>query len=181
MEGFLDNLSKSVEASILTSLTGKLNEFATLLIELPEMKAKGVTKEQVLDCWNSVSEFKVAAGDMVSVGPVSSGDKKPRAKTDRDHKCGVLKTRGDNAGQPCGKNCVVDTDFCPEHLKKNQKVDDSKGSTIPTMTTSAAPSVSAAASTGTCQHVLQTGKNKGNACTAKAKEGKWCTTHAKKH
>jgi cell division protein FtsN len=200
MDAFLEQLAKTVEQNILAALAGQLNAFAKNVVELPEMKEKGVTAEQVLDCWNSVSEFKVVLGaapasSAPAAAAAASGaetpSRKPRAQTDKNHKCQVPKQRGDHKGEPCGKNCVVGTDYCPEHLKKNQPSGSTAAPATPATAEStpapaaAAPAPAApkpaAVAGATCEHVLQTGANKGQACGKKATSGTWCTTHAKKH
>jgi hypothetical protein len=190
MDAFLEQLAKNVEQTILSALSSKLKEFAAHVVELPEMKEKNVTKEQILETWNSVSEFKISTSvaTVVETGSNTPADKKSRAKTDKNKKCQVTKTRGDSKGDPCGKNCVVDTDFCPEHLKKNQKSPSNvakesseESAPAPSEPLAATDSV-ASANGGTCAHILETGKNKGNVCGKKAtKDGKWCTVHGKKH
>jgi len=193
MDAFLANLSKTVESSILAALSGKLNEFATHVVELPEMKEKGITREQVLECWNSVSDLKInPAAPLAAVGGggATPSAAKPRAKTDKNKKCPVPKQRGDNAGQPCGRNCVVGEDFCPTHLTKNTKSATPVTGTAPAeekkeaapLTVAPPPASSAA---GGCQHIMQGGKRPGAPCGAKVTkttaDGSWCTTHGKKH
>ena len=189
MDAFLEQLAKTVEQNILAALSGQLNAFAKNVVELPEMKEKGVTAEQVMDCWNSVSDFKVVLGAVPAAAPAAAGgdstpSRKPRAQTDKNHKCQVPKQRGESKGEPCGKNCVVGTDYCPEHLKKNQKSPGPAPDAAPAATTTTAapaPAKPAPVAGATCEHILQTGANKGQACGKKATSGTWCTVHAKKH
>jgi hypothetical protein len=211
METFLNQIVAKVNNVVLSSIHEKLNEFANLVAELPEMKEKGVTAARVIEMWNSTSDFKVthsvqsvastAVGGTSGVSGGGSEEKKARVKTDKNKKCQVPKTRGDNAGQPCGKNCVIDTDYCSEHLKKYNKTSDNSVGTavangvsaqvpqsvpngvtmLPTATGATALPVPAG-STAVCQHILVSGANKGNPCGKKVnKEGKWCTAHAKKY
>ena len=199
MEQFLTNLSKTVETSILSALTGKLNEFASYVVDLPEIKEKGVTKEQVIECWNSVSDLKINPSNMAVSGVVSTGPAKPRTKTDKNRKCQVPKQRGDNVGQPCGRNCAVGEDVCPTHLSKGSKSNGPTAAIINPNVPSNVPSVeekkvvvpppapvaSVPGTEATCQHVMLGGKRPGQPCGVKATkttaEGHWCTTHGKKH
>lgn len=209
MDSFLEQLSKSVEQTILSALSAKLKDFAAHVVELPEMKEKNVTKEQILEAWNSVSEFKVVTSaqnaasaqsaasaqkavengsEVVDENSEGDSDKKLRSKTDKNKKCQVPKTRGDKKGEPCGKNCVVDTNFCPEHLKKNYKSPSKEVKTSENVDSEADESkevskeVSADKVSDVCPHILESGKNKGSVCGKKTtKDGKWCTVHAKKH
>jgi hypothetical protein len=184
MDSFLDQLTKTVEQSILSTLSSKLNEFAAHVADLPEMKEQAVTKEQILECWNSVSDFKVpVSASRVATISDSPASKKPRAQTDKLRKCQVPKMRGDSKGEPCGKNCVLDCDFCPEHLKKNQKSPDanSPAADVSSKSTVQAVKSEAPAAGAMCEHLLQTGANKGNPCGKKVSSGSWCSVHAKKH
>lgn len=191
MDAFLEQLARNVEQNILASLAVQLQAFAKNVVELPEMTEKGVTAQQVIDCWNSVSDFKVGLRAVTTCSDATAtttapGDqtpsRKPRAQTDKNHKCQVPKQRGDNKGEPCGKNCVVGTDFCPEHLKKNQKSPSTPSQPATDADGSApAPTKPVPVTGSTCEHVLQTGANKGQPCGKKVTSGTWCTTHAKKH
>ncbi len=168
METFSDQLAKTVQEIILHSITEQLYSFAKNVVELPELK--GVTVEEIIECWNSNSDFKVETFPSNDEVVAETPSRKPRAQTDKSRKCQVPKQRGDNKGEPCSKNCVTGTEFCPEHLKKNQP--------------SSASSVMSRGSEengGECSHLLQNGPNKGNPCGKKITSGSWCTVHAKKH
>lgn len=186
MDTLFNQIAKTVEKIVLDSLTEQLNYFAQNVVELPEMKEMNVTVDQVLECWNSNSDFKVEvlsspvnnASTSTTVSrskSFSNGEtpsRKPRAQTDKSRKCQVPKQRGDNKGEPCDKNCVVGTEFCPEHLKKNQPASASSR---------ASSSHDESGTAEVCSHVLQNGPNKGNPCGKKITSGSWCTVHAKKH
>jgi hypothetical protein len=191
MDAFLEQLSKTVEQTILASLSTKLNDFATLLVELPEMQEKKVTKAQILECWNALSAFKVSADAPAPAAgapsQASPKETKARAKTDKTVKCGIQLSRGERKGQACGKPCVIDTKFCPEHLKKNMTSPKVSGgdalSSVAAPSATPAPAAPAAkpAASGACQHKLESGTNKGNLCGKKATKDTWCTVHAKKY
>lgn len=135
MEAFLSNLAKELEQHALTLVTRKLSEFADCVITLPELK--GVTKAQVLECWNSVSDVKInpeAPTPTPVAGSASPKSTKPRAQTDKTRKCQVPKQRGANAGEPCGKNCEVGSDFCPAHNPERKAAAKATSSAAPSMT-----------------------------------------------
>lgn len=50
----------------------------------------------------------------------------PRTKTDKNHKCQVIKKSGANAGQPCGANCVVGKETCSRHSEKKEEKKEEK-------------------------------------------------------
>lgn len=193
MESFLSNLSQSVEQkvketvtqNVLQSLALKLSEFAKLVTELPEMKEKGVTADQVLECWNSVSDFKVTSA-VTSAVPTGEGagtpgtEKKTRAKTDKNVTCKVPKTRGEHAGEPCGKNCVVGTQFCSSHLKTGKPTPKQEGEVKSEAVPQAAPASSDPS--GGCKHILQNGVRKDKECGKKCSAGNnYCTNHKAKY
>lgn len=190
MDDFLSQLSSSVEQKILYELGAQLRSFAAHVVELPEMKEKNITVEQVLECWNSVSDFKISSTAAVSsVPPTSSaGSATPRTRstTDSSRKCCFKLQRGDRKDQECGRNCVVETDYCSEHLKKQQKKSSPSSPSSPASSVNSPVSQSATAApvpltAGGCQHALESGVNKGNLCGKKVTTGSWCTVHAKKH
>ncbi len=178
---YLTELAASVDNEILRSLTAKLNSFSMLICEMPEMKEKAVTPIQIIELWNQNSTYKVKAG--VTEIPASSVStsakpKTARAKTDRDRKCQVPKMKGESAGQPCGHNCVVDQEYCPEHLKKLQKTESTTEKTTEKSET--------ASSDGTeeksgCQHELVNGPRKGMTCGKPVKDRQYCKVHGEKH
>lgn len=189
MDDFLSQLSSSVEQKILYELGAQLRSFAAHVVELPEMKEKNITVEQVLECWNSVSDFKISSTTAVSSAPLASaaGSATPtprtRSATDSSRKCCFKLQRGDRKDQDCGRNCVVETDYCSEHLKKQQK---KSSPSSPASSTNSPVSQRATAApvpltAGGCQHALESGVNKGNLCGKKVTTGSWCTVHAKKH
>jgi hypothetical protein len=172
---FLADLANTVDNEILRALTAKLNSFSLLVCEMPEMKEKAVTPVQIIDLWNQNSTYKIKAGVTVEPAPAASAKPKAaRAKTDKDRKCQVPKTKGESAGQPCGHNCVVDQEYCPEHLKKMQKTSSVKE------TAETASSDGSEEKSG-CQHELVNGPRKGMTCGKPVKDRQYCKVHGEKH
>ena len=110
METFLQALTASLQDAIIKELGVKLNQFADNLVA----ESKGaITKDQVVAAWAKISpDVSIVAGKAPS--PAKTGA--PRLKTDKEHKCQVLKKSGASAGQPCGGNCVVGANVCSRHL-----------------------------------------------------------------
>lgn len=125
MESFLTQLTATIQDTVLQSIRAKLNEFADAVATTSDGK---LTREQVLDCWNKINPA-------IPVTPATAAVEKkaaaPRAKTDKDRKCPVIKKSGTAAGQPCGKNCVVGHDLCSVHLKKETASTGPVGAVVP--------------------------------------------------
>lgn len=128
MESFLNSLTQSLQDSVVASIRAKLESFADAVVSATEGK---VSKEQVLECWNKLHPDVPAAA---SVSPTSS---KPRAQTDKERKCPVIKKSGKFAGEPCGKNCLVGKDCCSAHDPEKKTASSVAASSV------AAPSVAA--------------------------------------
>lgn len=112
MESFLTSLTHTIQTTVLASIRSKLDEFATVVSTTSEGK---LTKEQVLECWNKINPDVIVSSTMAEK-KVSA----PRVATDKNKKCPVLKKSGVNAGQACGKNCVVGEDMCNVHLQQGK-------------------------------------------------------------
>lgn len=112
MESFLTSLTQTIQTTVLASIRSKLDEFAAVVSTTSEGK---LTKEQVLECWNKINPDVIVSSTMVEK-KVSA----PRVATDKNKKCPVLKKSGVNAGQACGKNCVVGEDMCNAHLQQGK-------------------------------------------------------------
>jgi len=112
MESFLTSLTQTIQTTVLASIRSKLDEFAAVVSTTSEGK---LTKEQVLECWNKINPDVIVSSTMAEK-KVSA----PRVATDKNKKCPVLKKSGVNAGQACGKNCVVGEDMCNAHLQQGK-------------------------------------------------------------
>jgi hypothetical protein len=194
MDQFIEDLSKSVNDKILGLLSDYLNSFADAVIQLPEMKEKSVTKEQILEEWNKHSDFKVSA---MTAPVVTNGTAPPKTRvaTDRTRKCSFILTRGINEGKPCEKNCVAGSHLCPDHHRKaNSGATPLPGADVSAQVSNgisgavvAAPATVAPVPQGSkCVHILQSGANKDSPCgknaTKALPDGRTvCTVHSKKY
>lgn len=170
MSTFEKDTVEAANVAVSKAVLGKINSFYSSLQEIPEIKEKNISKERLVDIWNASSPIKISAS--LVTNDKTSEEKKERVRTNKNQKCQVPKTRGDNVGQPCGKNCVIGSDYCTTHAKKFEG-----GNGVST-----SENESVVSSVGTCQHVLISGVNAGKLCSKKAtKDSKWCTAHAKKH
>ena len=178
----MEHLETVVKKTISKATADLVLEFLPRLVELPELKAEGVTVADVLTLWNE------AHPDMTIVQS-STEAKKPRAKTDSSRKCPFVLTRGENAGKTCGKNCVVESDYCSSHTKTPATATSAASTTQSSVTLPSSveevkdqTTEPVAPAAGGCHHVLESGANKGKQCGKKiTKDDQWCTAHGKKH
>lgn len=185
MESFLatlkvvveEQVKKTIEEQVMRTVRAKLVEFAAKLAEDGKVSA-----ESVMECWDKLNPNVV----------LSDAPKKvtPRLKTTKDVICDVKKKTGANAGQPCGKNCIVGLKTCSLHTPKEMKsqltaaqvgeavghvhgpvegeVEMKDGEVKPESTT--------------CDHELLVGINKGSKCkVAHIAGSKYCKKHAEMH
>ncbi len=176
MEALATKLSDSATTAIKQAVAQKISHLAQIISETKEAQAKGLTKKQILDDWNALTEVFKVPDDMATITTVAP--KAPRAQTDKSRRCTVPKVRGANAGQPCGSFCLIGSNYCSTHAKNFPE-------TLPTPEIpNGPPSVTASVtpSAGGCQHTLLTGSRKGSPCGSKVKaNSNYCSTHFSKH
>lgn len=105
MDAFLTELTQAIQATVLKSLSAKIQQFADAVSKASDGK---LTAEQVMTVWNTMHP------------EAKAGDKSPtqRTKTDKARKCQTIKQSGKDKGGVCGKNCVVGKDTCVSHTPK---------------------------------------------------------------
>jgi len=185
MESFLatlkvvveEQVKKTIEDQVMRAVRAKLVEFAAKLSEDGKISA-----ESIMECWDKLNP-NVVLSDVPKKAT-------PRLKTTKDVKCDVKKKSGANAGDPCGRNCIVGLNTCSLHTPKELK----------SQLTGAQVSEAAAhvhgpvagevemkdaevkpAST-TCDHDLLVGINKGSKCKlAHVAGSKYCKKHTEMH
>jgi len=192
-DSFCADLEKSVRTSILALVRKEFEKAVVKMHENPQLKSTA-SYNTLVEIWNTTSEYKLPLrDDSVSVdddsksvaSESSAKGKTTRAKPDKTRTCTVVMSRGKNAGNPCGANCVlgVEVDMCSTHYKASQKpaTKPSKASEVSKDSDGLPSPVDSSVATG-CQQVLASGERKGQFCNGKiTKDGMWCTPHGKKH
>lgn len=158
--------------SIRKAICDRFKDFAGHLIEAhPELKDT-ITEQKLIELWNAHSDLKLDVPEV----------KVPRTRNTNGKKCTIPISKGDRKGEPCGKNCAEGKDTCSAHAKKSPKKAESESTSENTSENAEKKEESSSESSNGCQHELSSGKNKGKACGKPIKvDGKWCTTHGKKH
>lgn len=174
MENLLESTVSKIEPDVHKLIKDKVIMFSKKVCELSDMKSQGVLPQQIIEMWNESSDIKVDINE-VEVNTKKNSTPRTRVKTDKDKKCTVRKTRGEKAGEECGRNCIVGEDFCSEHLKNNIKSPD------PSL-----PAPKPVTVSEKCVHILQTGIRKNSPCgkstsTCLADGRFMCSTHISKY
>lgn len=175
MDTFTVNLNTEIDRIVSALIQNAVNSFATAFANDTQGQ---LTREDIIGEWNANSNIKVVAAEVEPSQP------KTRTKTDRNRKCQVPKTKGKTPGAPCNKSCVVDEEYCPEHLKKmgtETKTEHKEAKVEAKVETKSKVLTDEERAQG-CPHTLESGINKGKLCGKKpSKDSKYCSVHAKKH
>lgn len=98
----------------------KLSLQVEKLIDEIHKKHPQISKDELQAIWSS----QVPSISLKS-SPVS------RVKTDKNRKCDFIKKSGPQKGEVCGKNCVIDSEFCVAHSVMKQTQEKKEASKVP--------------------------------------------------
>lgn len=165
MDSFISQLSQTVEQKIIEALSSQVAIFAQNVSEHPEMSE--ITLEKIIEEWNKVSEFKLTKELVESSSKVTSKSTAPK----KVRKPAVKKSASES---------VVEEDGNDEN--SGEDVGESEESEKKTSVKKITPQKCSTDCEGGCEHILETGANKGKRCGKKVVAGtKYCSTHLKKH